>query len=165
MVLVDSHLPSRDISTTCTVSLSYFIYPFHRQLTRFGLLDTHYAEGTLAPLLVNRLIFSIVPDRSPLLIRPIVRMVFNTLLAQMVDPRLQANATMVRPRSLTRLFISCTLQLEAHLSKKPGKFFAGGDSLSSADFMMTFGLEGLIARSTSTLGENIRAYVERVHDR
>lgn len=57
--------------------------------------DTHYAEGTLMPLLVNRLIFSVVPDRSPLLIRPVVRMVFNMLIAQMVEPRLQLNSDMV----------------------------------------------------------------------
>ncbi|KAF8601468.1 thioredoxin-like protein [Ceratobasidium sp. AG-I] len=121
--------------------------------TEAGYIDnlyyTHYAEGTLMPLLVNRLIFSIVPDRSPLLVRPIVRMVFNTLIAQMVEPRLQANSNMI----------------EGHLSKIPGKFFAGGDEPTAADFMMQFPLEAFASRATSTMGEETKKFVECVHAR
>ncbi|KAG8686117.1 hypothetical protein FRC09_014331 [Ceratobasidium sp. 395] len=108
--------------------------------------DTHYTEGTLAPLLVSRVIYSAIPDRSPLLIRPIVRLVFNALLAQMVDPRLKAH-------------------IESHLGKNPGKFFAGGEFPTSADFMISFSLETIIARVPVKLGEHTRAYVERVRER
>ena len=64
----------------------------------------HYAEGTLMPLLVNRLIFSVVPDRSPLLVRPVVRTVFNALIARMVEPQLQANSNMVCHSALPFLY-------------------------------------------------------------
>ncbi|KAG9114067.1 hypothetical protein FRC07_007687 [Ceratobasidium sp. 392] len=111
-----------------------------------NLYYTHYAEGTLAPLLVSRVIYSAIPDRSPLLIRPIVRVVFNALLAQMVDPRLRAHTKMI----------------EVHLGKQPGGFFAGGDAPTSADFMMSFSLETMIARIPVELGKSIMVYVERV---
>ncbi|KAG8746362.1 hypothetical protein FRC12_014302 [Ceratobasidium sp. 428] len=114
-----------------------------------NLYYTHYTEGTLAPLLVSRVIYSAIPDRSPLLIRPIVRLVFNTLLAQMVDPRLKAHVKMI----------------ESHLEKNPGKFFAGGEFPTSADFMISFSLETIIARVPVKLGEHTRAYVERVRER
>ncbi|KAB5588896.1 hypothetical protein CTheo_7662 [Ceratobasidium theobromae] len=114
-----------------------------------NLYYTHYAEGTLMPQLVNLLIFTIVPDRAPLIIRPILRMVFNTLIAQMVDPRLTENSKMI----------------EGHLAKNPGKFFAGGDNLTSADFMMLFPLEAWRSRGAVQLGEHARAYVEAMHAR
>ncbi|KAG9081512.1 hypothetical protein FRC06_005525 [Ceratobasidium sp. 370] len=45
------------------------------------LAGTHYSEGTLEPLLVSRMIYSTVLDRSPLVVRPILRTAFNALLA------------------------------------------------------------------------------------
>ncbi|KAG8732704.1 hypothetical protein FRC10_000749 [Ceratobasidium sp. 414] len=106
-------------------------------------------EGTPAPLLVSRVIHSTVPDRSPAIIRPIVRAVFNALLAQMVDPRLKTHAEMI----------------EAHLGKRPEVFFAGGDTPTAADFMTCFSLEAMIARVPAILGENIRLYVQHAHER
>lgn len=55
------------------------------------LLVSHYAEGTLMPLAVNKLVFSIVPGRSPFLIRPIVRTVFDQLTNRLVNPQLKRN--------------------------------------------------------------------------
>ncbi|QRW10972.1 glutathione S-transferase [Ceratobasidium sp. AG-Ba] len=114
-----------------------------------NLYYTHYSEGTLAPLLVSRVIYGVIPDRSPLLIRPIVRAVFNALLTQMVDPRLKTQGQMI----------------ESHLAKRPGKFFAGDGEPTSADFMMAFSLETIAARAPDVLGEHMKAYVERVRER
>ncbi|ELU45199.1 hypothetical protein AG1IA_00766 [Rhizoctonia solani AG-1 IA] len=96
-----------------------------------NLYYTHYAEGTLMPYLVNLLVFSIVPDRAPLLVRPILRMI------------------------------------EEHLEKKPGRFFAGGENLTSADFQMVFPLEAWLSRGSdlAPLGENTRTFVETIHAR
>ncbi|KAF8755499.1 Glutathione S-transferase, N-terminal domain [Rhizoctonia solani] len=116
-----------------------------------NLYYTHYAEGTLMPYLVNLLVFSIVPDRAPLLVRPILRMAFNGLISQMIGPRLKLNSKMI----------------EEHLEKKPGRFFAGGENLTSADFQMVFPLEAWLSRGSdlAPLGENTRTFVETIHAR
>ncbi|KAG9125717.1 hypothetical protein FRC07_006484 [Ceratobasidium sp. 392] len=117
-----------------------------------NLYYAHYSEGTLMPLLVNRLIFTIVPERAPFFIRPILNMVFGMLDSQMISPRIKANIKMV----------------DAHLAKRPGKFIAGGDAPTSADFQMIFPLEAFCARSQGEekdLGEHVKAYVETVHER
>ncbi|KAJ1301981.1 hypothetical protein OPQ81_000817 [Rhizoctonia solani] len=116
-----------------------------------NLYYTHYAEGSLMPYLVNLLIFSVAPGRAPLLVRPILRMAFNTLISQLVAPRLKSNSKMI----------------EDHLAKNPGRFFAGGENLTSADFQMAFALEAWLSRGTEVapLGEHTRKFVETVHAR
>ena len=47
------------------------------------------------PLLVNKLIFGLVPDKSPFILRPILRVVFNKLLDMIVHPRLKIQADIV----------------------------------------------------------------------
>ena len=56
---------------------------------------SHYAEGSLMPLLVNKLIFGLVPDKSPFILRPILRMVFGRLTNMLVHPRLKTHADFV----------------------------------------------------------------------
>lgn len=48
------------------------------------------------PLLVNKLIYTIVPQKLPMLIRPLANLVFGGLSSQFVDPGLKANARLVR---------------------------------------------------------------------
>ncbi|CAE6448252.1 unnamed protein product [Rhizoctonia solani] len=116
-----------------------------------NLYYSHYAEGTLMPHLVNVLIFSIIPDRAPLLVRPILRMAFNTLISQMIAPRLKLNSKMI----------------EDHLAKNPGRFFAGGENVTSADFQMVFPLEAWLTSTTGVapVGEHTRKFLEIVHAR
>ncbi|KAG8689440.1 hypothetical protein FRC11_002563, partial [Ceratobasidium sp. 423] len=116
-----------------------------------NLYYTHYAEGTLMPYLVNIIIFSMTLGRAPLLVRPILRMAFNALISQMIVPRLKLNSQMI----------------EDHLAKNPGRFFAGGDNLTSADFQMVFPLEAwpIHGPKTAPLGEHARRFVETVHAR
>lgn len=52
------------------------------------------------PLLVNKLIFTIVPQRTPFFIRPIANMIFAGLMSKMVDPRLAEHLAFVRFTSL-----------------------------------------------------------------
>ena len=47
------------------------------------------------PLMVNNFIFNLIPQRSPWLLRPLLRSVFGTLQERLVVPRLKAHAAMV----------------------------------------------------------------------
>ncbi|EIW77157.1 thioredoxin-like protein [Coniophora puteana RWD-64-598 SS2] len=109
---------------------------------------THYSEGSLMPLLVNKLIFQIVPTRAPFLLRPLLRMVFATLTSQLVEPELKKHQTMI----------------EEHLSKT-GPWFAGGQSPTAADYMMAFPLEAIDAANRDSLGHKSREYVKMIHER
>ncbi|TCD64083.1 hypothetical protein EIP91_004555 [Steccherinum ochraceum] len=106
----------------------------------------HYTEGSLMPLLVNRLVYGLVPDRAPFLVRPLARMLFNTLTELTVTSRLVAHGAF----------------LEAHFEKGNKQWVAGGDGPTVGDYMLFFALEfwGLEA-----LGPNLKAYLQRVHDR
>ncbi|KAI0777284.1 thioredoxin-like protein [Trametes elegans] len=113
-----------------------------------NLYYTHYAEASLMPLLVSKLIYRIIPERSPFLLRPILKGVFSMVSAKMLDPRLKVHAEMI----------------ETHLAKTDS-FFAGGAEPTSADYMMVFALEAWAADPNSSLGPKSKAYVERIHSR
>lgn len=57
---------------------------------------THYAEGSLMPPLVLKLVFSLIPGQTPFFIRPLVRIIFNQVDAQYVDPQLKKHGAHVR---------------------------------------------------------------------
>lgn len=119
------------------------------------------------PMLVNKLIFRIIPERSPFFIRPLLRGIFSAVDRQMLEPRLKTHAKMVRIWCLTLRFAEETtfaLQIEDHLSKVDG-WFAGGEEPTSADYMMSFVLEAWIGEDKTALGPKTRAYIERVHAR
>ncbi|KIP09910.1 hypothetical protein PHLGIDRAFT_101988 [Phlebiopsis gigantea 11061_1 CR5-6] len=113
-----------------------------------NLFFTHYTEGTVMPLLVNKLIFSIAPSRSPFILRPLVRLVFSGLETGFVLPRLTGHAKII----------------EDHLSKC-GDWLAGGQGPTSADFMMSFALEAWVSELPDMLGPKIKEYVGRIHER
>ncbi|KAH9856461.1 thioredoxin-like protein [Lenzites betulinus] len=109
---------------------------------------THYSEASLMPMLVNKLIFHMIPERSPFFLRPLLKSVFSTVSAKMLDPRLKIHAEMI----------------EAHLAKNDRLFFAGGEEPTAADFMMIFALEVWSGRN-DVRGPKTKAYVERIHAR
>ena len=47
------------------------------------------------PLLVNKLIFSLVPDRAPFILRPVLRAVFKKLDSATIEPRLKIHGPFV----------------------------------------------------------------------
>lgn len=57
---------------------------------------THYAEASLMPMLVNKLIFRIIPSRAPFFLRPLLNGVFSTVSSKLLDPRLKTHAKLVR---------------------------------------------------------------------
>jgi len=110
---------------------------------------SHYAEGTLMPIFIQRMIFDFVPKNAPFLIRPIVKMVFGQLITLLVEPEIKKNLTMI----------------EAHLEKSKSIFFAGGQEPTSADYQMTFPLEALVTVSPDKVGPKIKEYVRTMHER
>ncbi|KAF5390097.1 hypothetical protein D9757_003872 [Collybiopsis confluens] len=89
----------------------------------------HYAEGTLMPILVNKLIFSLVPTYAPWFIRWFVKMIFNQVSQMVVEPELKKNINMI----------------DTHLEKK--EWLAGASGPTAADFAMSMALEALVLNS------------------
>jgi glutathione S-transferase len=107
----------------------------------------HYAEGSAMTPLLLKLIFSVIPQRSPLLVRPVARGISKKVGAAMIDPQIASHLA----------------YWEAELGKS--EWFAG-DRFTAADIMMSFPLEA--AGSRAPYGPNMprtKAFLERIHAR
>jgi len=108
----------------------------------------HYAEGSLMPPLVMRLVFQKVKNSPmPFFIKPVAKGIAD-----------KTTATFIGPMIKTHLDFA-----EAHLAKNT--WFLG-DNLSAADIQMSFPLEASVARGI--VGKDrphINAWVERAHAR
>lgn len=104
----------------------------------------HYAEGSLMPLLVMKLIFGMLGKAPvPLLARPIGAAVGKGVSRKYLDPQLHTHRR----------------YLENHLSLYP--WFAG-EQFSAADIQMSFPLEGMAARVGIDGYPALRAYLEKL---
>jgi glutathione S-transferase len=107
----------------------------------------HYAEGSLMPPLLIRLIFETIRARKmPFLVKPIANRIVNETLRTFVGPQIKTHFDYV----------------ESHL--KTYQWFAG-DDLSGADIQMSFPLEASVARGLGANYPAITAYVKRLHAR
>ena len=108
----------------------------------------HYAEGSLMPPLLIRLVFEKVKTSPmPFFIKPVAKGIADKTNQSFIGPMIDTHMDFV----------------EAHLANNT--WFLG-DSLSAADFQMSFPLEASVARGI--VGDNrpnITAWVERVHAR
>jgi len=107
----------------------------------------HYAEGSAMTPLLLKLIFGVIPQRSPLLIRPIARGISKKVGAAMIDPQIASHLA----------------YWEAELNKS--EWFAG-DRFTAADIMMSFPLEA--AGSRAPFGDRMpkaAAFLKRIHAR
>jgi glutathione S-transferase len=91
----------------------------------------HYAEGSAMPLLLLKLLFTLMPGRAPALLRPLVRVISSKALTTLVIPQ------------LTRHMAFWEEELSKH------EWFAGND-LTAADIQMSFPLEAAAARGGRT---------------
>ncbi|KAL0949347.1 hypothetical protein HGRIS_009417 [Hohenbuehelia grisea] len=114
----------------------------------YDLYFTHYAEGSLQPILVRRYIFRSVPKRFPIFLRPLVGWTLGTFDKRMNQPDLEKHGKMI----------------EDHLAKV-NDWLADGEAPTRADFMMSFCLETLLSRAPDVVGPHVRAYVERIQQR
>ena len=108
----------------------------------------HYAEGSLMPPLVMKLVFDKVKEAPlPFFIKPVTHMIAYKVNQTFLGPTISTNLRFI----------------ENHLASHA--YFAG-DTLTGADFKMTFALEA--AGSRGVLDGNfprIKAYLEKVHAR
>ncbi|KAJ7136126.1 thioredoxin-like protein [Mycena epipterygia] len=110
-----------------------------------NLYFTHFAEASLMPLLVQRLIFTSYPRFMAEDVRPTATSLFGQVRKQRIDPEIQKYAAFV----------------ETHLEKF--EWFAGGPSPTAADFAMSFPLEGLALLKMA--GPKCMAYVAKIQAR
>ncbi len=52
----------------------------------------HYAEGSAMPLLVMKLIFTMIPKQVPFFMKPFARAISGGIMGRMIDPQLKENA-------------------------------------------------------------------------
>jgi glutathione S-transferase len=108
----------------------------------------HYAEGSLMPPLLLKLVFTRVPQAPmPALVRPIVRRIANGVREQFVEPQIKQHLD----------------YLEGELGKTA--WFAG-DEFSAADVQMSFPIEGAASRGGLDASRpKLFAFLERIHAR
>jgi glutathione S-transferase len=100
----------------------------------------------MAPLLM-RLIFSLLSNRSPALMRIFAQAIAARTLRGYIDPQLKIHFDFI----------------ESELGRFP--WFAGAD-FSAADVMMSFPLEAGADRANAYLGRpRIKAFVDAIHSR
>jgi len=114
---------------------------------------THFAEGSLMPVILMKYILMVSPFHIPWLFRLIPRLMCNTIASIATDVILPDQVTMI----------------ENHLSKlSPEKpYFCGGADITRADFMMFYALQSLLDLTPDFVKTvtHMRAYLETVHAR
>jgi len=131
-----------------TYGHSHFIPAAKSEAHRQYLYWLHFAEGTLMPQLLFKLILEKIVQRSmPFIIKPIAKGIVNKVMTGYVGPNITSNLDFI----------------ESHL--KHNKWFAG-DQLSGADIQMSFPLEAWAATSADNQDyPQIIAYVKRLQAR
>lgn len=113
-----------------------------RQLTYW----LHYAEGSAMSPLLMKLVFSIMPERAPKLMKPLVRAVTSKAETGFVDPQLNSHiAYWEKTLSESEWFI--------------------GDAFTAADIMMSFPLEAAASRAGAADAPVIVSFLKRIHER
>jgi glutathione S-transferase len=108
----------------------------------------HYAEGSLAPFLLLKLVFRRIKSaKLPFFIKPIARKIADKVNADYVDP------------NLTRHLAFLGKHLETH------PWFAG-DELTAADIQMSYPVESAVARAKELgVAPSLEAWVAKIHAR
>lgn len=107
----------------------------------------HYAEGSAMTPLLLKLVFSQIPKRTPVLVRPVAKAISRKVDATLVAPQIRDHIAW----------------WEAELGR--GGWFAG-DAFSAADIMMSFPVEAAGARvGFGPDRPHCRAFLQRIHAR
>ena len=107
----------------------------------------HYAEGSVMPVLVMKLVLGRVPQAVPGLIRPIARRIVGGVDTLFLGPNI-------------RLHLD---HMEGELGKHT--WFAG-DEFTAADVQMSFPVEAAAARSEPGVARpRLAAFLDRIHAR
>jgi glutathione S-transferase len=106
----------------------------------------HYAEGSLMPLLLLKLVCNKVKTDAPFLVRPIARLIAGTVSSKFVDPNLTTHLAF----------------LGDHLGKHA--WFAG-DAFTAADVQMSYPIEGAVARAAGGVSPKLTEWLGRIQAR
>ena len=107
----------------------------------------HYAEGSLMPLLVMKLVLSRVPQAVPFLVRPVARAIVRGVESLYLGPNLKLQLD----------------YLEAELGTS--EWFAGKD-LTAADVQMSFPIEAAAARGEAgIMRPRLAMFLQKIHAR
>ncbi|NBB65147.1 glutathione S-transferase [Pseudomonas sp. ODNR1LW] len=107
----------------------------------------HYAEGSAMPPLLLKLVFSMLPQRAPGLVKPLVKGISNKTLTSFVEPQLRTHVGF----------------WEAELGRS--EWFAG-DQFTAADIMMSFPVEAGADRAFDPeTRPRLKAFLTRIHAR
>jgi glutathione S-transferase len=107
----------------------------------------HYAEGSAMPPLLMKLLFTMIPRRSPMLLRPLVGKIAKETLTTLVNPQLKQHMAF----------------WETELNKS--EWFAGNE-FTAADIQMSFPLEAASARAgLSDHHPKAMEFLKRIHAR
>ncbi|KPQ25219.1 MAG: glutathione S-transferase [Halomonas sp. HL-48] len=105
----------------------------------------HYAEGSLMPLLVMKLVFGQLPKRAPWLVKPIAKGITQTVNSSFLDPQINRHLRFI----------------DDYLAARDQ--FAGPWP-SGADVQMSFPLQAVAATGSMAEYPAIARFVERVED-
>ncbi|EKF75798.1 glutathione S-transferase [Alcanivorax hongdengensis A-11-3] len=107
----------------------------------------HYAEGSLMPLLVMKLIFGHIPKSPmPFFARPVARAISGKVTATLLDPQITTHLAVIND----------------HLGEHT--WFAG-EQPSGADIQMSFPLQAAAARADLSALPHIRRFLDQVQQR
>jgi glutathione S-transferase len=107
----------------------------------------HYAEGSLMPPLLLKLVFDEIERKSPLLVRPVAKGISAQVKKLLITPNLRQHLDF----------------LEVELGSSP--WFAG-KAFSAADVQMSFPVEAAAARAgLDTSRPRLMDWLRRIHDR
>jgi glutathione S-transferase len=106
----------------------------------------HYAEGSLMPILLLKLVFNKVKTDAPFLVRPIAKTIAGTVSSRFIDPNLSTHLTF----------------LAEHLTKHA--WFAG-DEFTAADVQMSYPVEGAVARADGGISPRLTEWLARIQAR
>lgn len=107
----------------------------------------HFAEGSLMPPMVAKLVFDKVRTQAkPFFVKAIANKIADKVMDAYFGPNIQANMG----------FINTHLQ--------HNQWFAG-DQLTGADFQMSFPLEASVAKGAAESYPHIVDYISRIHGR
>jgi glutathione S-transferase len=125
-----------------------FVPPLGSEEWRRYTYFMHYAEGSLMPVLLLKLLFSrIIPSRVPALLRPVGRLICDGADRNLISPQLATNFAF----------------LESELANRD--WFAGS-AFSAADVQMSYPLEAAATRAG--LGDRfpkLQGFLDRIHAR
>ena len=107
----------------------------------------HYAEGSLMPLLLMKLIFNRMPERLPFFMKPVGKAIAAGANKTLLDPQIGAHF----------------MFLEGELAKR--QWFAGPE-FTAADIQLSFPLEAASARAPIVRQmPKLSAFLDRIHAR